>query len=885
MTIGCITGNGVQAPVAGVYAYHAPGLACPLAPDLFPDSEPGSGPFPFSDGALTCASEAVVGWRGATTGEAGVDIVVRLGSRYFVDHVVVRTPSVASAAESAEPARPQAGNVEAMGHTEPEGLSEVRVFAVVSGTSHLRLVGRATTAEVTDAHCVTVTVGVETEELTVRLISDRRDIRLSDLEIWGSDPNEPRVFPVPAKMEIRSGAPFVLRDETEILIDPGADEGVHAAASLLREKIEEIHGVSATVTNTDRRTAPSIRIATPGESMRGDCVPATGRGAFDATEGYTLTVDSKEACIVAVDRRGLIYAAETLLQLLAPSESGIAAPACHVEDSPRLPFRGVHLFLPAREQIEYTKHLIRNLLVPMKLNTIFLELAGGMRFDRRPEISEAWERNNRLAAEGKAPPVPHGEVAGGGWLTKAEVKDLVDYARGFGIEVVPEIQSLSHVQYLTMTYPEIAEAPVEDGYADSYCPLHPKSREIVFDMIDEVVELLGPLRYLHMGHDEVYTMGECPRCTNVSRDELFARDIVAIYEHLKSKNVGMMIWADMLQPWQRYAGENAAALIPKDIVMLEFVWYFRTWADTEDLLLRNGFRVILGNCYSSHFTRYESRTDKAGVIGTQVSVWSATSEEEMGRLGKLYDLMYSANTAWSRLPRDELRWTFDRRIARLLSDFRRGLRGRKNRRAAAEGTRAQIDLTPHLTASRRDLTGAKGGYDLSGLPDSFPDGVILVEGSSIRDRTCPERVTVPIEAFAGILVFAHTCTGVGRFERSIGARVPIARYEIIYSDDAEEIVDVAYGHHVAEWNRRHGAPLAALFHRHAGYVATYPVDPLWQGKTASGEDVTVYSMEWTNPYPERKIRSVRIAALDGPTDASLVVVGISVVETADAPKI
>jgi len=148
----------------------------------------------------------------------------------------------------------------------------------------------------------------------------------------------------------------------------------------------------------------------------------------------------------------------------------------------------------------------------MRLNTLFLELAGAMRFDRRPEIADAWERHNRLAREGKAPPVPHGGVGGGGCLTKAEVKGLVDYARAYGIEVIPEIQSLSHVEYLTMTYPEIAEAPAEEGYPDSYCPLHPDSRRIVCDMVDEVVELLGPLRYLHMGHDEVYTMAECPRC-------------------------------------------------------------------------------------------------------------------------------------------------------------------------------------------------------------------------------------------------------------------------------------------------------------------------------------------------------------------------------------
>jgi hypothetical protein len=67
-------------------------------------------------------------------------------------------------------------------------------------------------------------------------------------------------------------------------------------------------------------------------------------------------------------------------------------------------------------------------------------------------------------------------------------------------------------------------------------------------------------------------------------------------------------------------------------------------------------------------------------------------------------------------------------------------------------------------------------------------------------------------------------------------------------------------------------------YRHAGYVATYPVDPLWQGKTAAGEDVTLYGMEWTNPHPEKEVASVRIGSADSGTDASLMVAAITAVK-------
>jgi hypothetical protein len=409
-------------------------------------------------------------------------------------------------------------------------------------------------------------------------------------------------------------------------------------------------------------------------------------------------------------------------------------------------------------------------------------------------------------------------------------------------------------------------------------------------MIDEVIELLGPLRYIHMGHDEVYTMAECPRCRGKKRDELFAYDVNAIYDYLQHKKVGMMIWADMLQPWQRYACQDVAPLIPKDVVMLEFVWYFRTWADTEDLLLQNGFQVIFGNCYSSHFTRYERRTSKEGVIGTQISVWSATDEETMGRLGKLYDLIYSANTAWSATCQDELRWTFDRRIVELLPGIRARLSGQPAALSAPAPQGIPLDLSALLSAPRRDPTGVRGGYDLTalpsgkttlrGLPVQFGDGVILVESQGTRTRTAPEAVTVPIPAQAKALVFAHCCTAMAYIDQAIGPRPAIARYTVEYVDGTTEAIDVAYGHHVAEWNRRHGAPLGPRFFRHAGYVATYPVDLLWQGKTARGEDVTLYGLEWVNPRPEVPLRAVRIEAVESGADAALIVAGITLVRDA-----
>jgi hypothetical protein len=876
MTIGCLTGNGKNAPIGGSYAFLARGINHRLQPDLIEDKGGNGDRVPFTLGSLTDGDLATaVGWQAGTVFETGVDIAVDLTQRYFVDRVVLHQ-ALASGRHG----------VDTSSHIESSGLSRVEIYAVGQGGAPAKLVAQVghRGPRLLDSDTLSLDVGVIARQLIIRLIPFEQDIALSDLEIWGASSDEPTLFPVPVSMEgTGPSGSFDLSEAAVVIVGSQASEDSQFAAQLLAEKVGDTFGISLPVRRAGdtSHSGPVAVVGKPGEcELLGEAshpVPAK-------PEAYSVEIREGQARVLARDRPGLVYGVETLLQLLQRGKEGLVLP-CLVEDYPRMEVRGVHFYVPAREQIPFVKRLIRHVLVPMKINTIFLELAGGMLFERRPEIAKTWEENNRKAAEGKGPPVPHGKVGGGSYLTQAEVKDLLDYARSYGLEVIPEIQSLSHVEYLTMTYPEIAEQPVDDGYPDSYCPLHPKSREIVFDMIDEVLEVFGPLRYIHMGHDEVYTMGVCERCRGKSRAELYAQDVTEIHDYLTSKGVGMMLWADMLQPFRPYSGPEAIDMIPKDIVMLEFVWYFRTMEDTEDRLLDRGFKVILGNAYSSHFPRFESRSAKRGVIGAEVSAWTEVNEDYFGRRGKLYDFIYSANTMWSQSCQDELRWTFDRKISELMPTIRRRIRGQQRPSQATVAGHRPLHLADHCTAPMVDATGYDGGYDLSMLPRGLvtlkeipfhiAEGVVLVAGTDARHSQHPVEVTIPIADTLEALVFLQTCTTAGTLHESGGRREPLGHYHVRYRDGSMESIDVAYGYHLAEWDRRHAAPLEAMAHRHYGYVGTYPADPLWQGKTPHGEDITLYGLEWVNPHPGREIEALSISAAESRTDTGLIVVAIT----------
>ena len=917
-TLGCLTGNGRPPQVAGTYRFLRRGTREPFQPDL-PGSADGADPaaggegpaagdggaVPFDSGALTDGDPATaVGWRGRSVGEIGPYILVEFGQRLFVDRVVLRQAHPASGPTSA--AAPRA--TDAAGAAPSPGRSESDArFAAVTGVEVLcreAAGGVLQLAGVLGAHdplCpfpdpdLAIQVGLEAEALVVRLSTCHRDVRLAELEVWGSAPGEPRIYPFPEHAAFApAGDAFRLTERTRIVVAGGADgtweAEAHFAANLLAERLAEEFGADLAVlpaadAGSDQAGATltlGVSSAAPGPDAP-DAPDAPG--ALDA-DAYWLEVRADGVRLLAGGRRGLIYGVCTLLQLLRRDGGAVTAPACVVHDRPQLALRGVHLFLPAREDIGFVKRLIRYVLTPLRYNTLFLQVTAGMRFDRRPEINETWERLNRQSLAETGAPLPHGRVGGGSFLTKEEVRDLVRYARDYGLEVIPEIQSLSHVQYLTLTYPEIAERP-EDARPDAYCPLHPLSHRIVFDLIDEIVEVFEPQRYVHMGHDEVYTMGVCERCQGKSRADLLLADVQPIYAHLEAKGLGMMLWGDMLHPFPWYAAPDAIDRLPKDVVLLDFVWYFRPQDDIEDRLLDHGFTVAMGNYYSSHYTRFAQRAAKPGVIGGEVSTWCGADEDDLGRNGKLYDLLYSANTLWTAGWQEEVRWTVDRKIAALMPAVRDRLRG-SPAPSRQDGARfAPVDLAAALTAPLRDETGAKGGYDLAalprghvelrGIPFRVGDGVVAVESPTALDRL-PATVDVPLAGQADSLLFLYACSAESRPQASITRRMaaqPMAQFLIRYDDGEAAVADVVYGWHVAEWRRRHGAPLAHFAHRHSGYVATYPADPFWQGKTPAGEDVTLYGLEWINPHPGRAIRSVALEATEAAGCAALLLAAIT----------
>lgn len=663
-------------------------------------------------------------------------------------------------------------------------------------------------------HEIVLTAGIYGQHITLQLTAPFSDVTLLQLQVYGS--SRDFLYPTPSSMELTGTFVPLASYMTFSSDDP---EGMQAG-EILAEKLLEFYNLQLRPSGQG-----SIRYT------RDSIIPA---------DGYVLDITNDHISISASNLRGAVYAAETLLKLIQDGN----IPLGHIEDAPFCAFRGVHLGLPPVDQIPFTKRFIKYLLSPMGYNAVILEIAGGMQFDSHPEINTAFVEAAAKSKSGEWPPLAHDYIAGGGIVPKQDVAELADYIRSFGMDVIPEIQSLGHVQYLTTAHPEIAELETRDidndaidtrledankeiFYPHCFCPSDERSYQLLFDIADEIIETIRPTQYVHMGHDEVYQIGLCPKCREKDPADLYAEDINRLHEYLAKKDLKMMIWSDMLQPVSSYKTPPAIHKIPKDILMMDFIWYFHLDKDIETYLLDQGFKVIFGNQYSSLFPRYESRIRPQGVLGGEVSTWTETSEYAMAKEGKMYDILYSAQMLWSSSYSRHLRLTYDQKIRTFI---------------------------PAIRSSLHEMP----------TPSLRKDALLTPFCKSTDSQPLPEYT---INGYCESLIFSHTAAK-SRTRIPWIALEEIGYYEVLYEDSTSIRIPIEYAGNIGYIHRRQNEPLTIPYYRHNGYIGTYRAD-VTETFTPEGLIETYYHYEWINPKPDCKICKILLHA-----DSDVILAGI-----------
>lgn len=377
--------------------------------------------------------------------------------------------------------------------------------------------------------------------------------------------------------------------------------------------------------------------------------------------------------VYANNIRGMIYAAHSLIRHKLNGDLGKG----YVYNYPACEFRCIKLFTPSRHHKGFFREYV-DLCCYYGYNTIMMEIGGAMEYKRHPEINQGWEeyckklsgyQGQTLDCQNQADWARnsiHIENGGGSFLSQAEVRELIDYCEARGLEVIPEVPSLSHSDYLLTGHPELRERE-NDDLPDTYCPSKPETYELLFDVLEEVIQVFRPKR-INIGHDEYYSIGLCSACKKRNADEIYADDITKIYGFLKQKGIRTMIWGDkllnaILKKGLTVGGArrivvndrtgmfleeipatyHAIDKIPKDIEIMHWYWGILSKSETE--FLSRNFYTVLGNFEGMGMRDWEERIT-GGISGICVSNWGMLDAAHVQRSTKLFNVVYTAYMIW-----------------------------------------------------------------------------------------------------------------------------------------------------------------------------------------------------------------------------------------------
>ncbi|MBO4757519.1 MAG: beta-N-acetylhexosaminidase [Bacteroidales bacterium] len=249
-----------------------------------------------------------------------------------------------------------------------------------------------------------------------------------------------------------------------------------------------------------------------------------------ADEEYRIEIGKKSTIVRASGFHGVLYAVETIKQMLPEAiygkSVGVSAdwrlPCAVISDRPRFSYRGMHLDC-ARHffSVDAVKRYL-GIMAVYKLNRFHWHLSDdqGWRVEikRYPELTlvGGYRSGTMIGRDFNS----DDGIRYGGYYTQDQIREIVEYASKLGITVIPEIDLPGHMLAALSAYPWLGcsggpyEAWHKWGVADEVlCAGKETTYEFLENVLSEIAELF-PSEYIHIGGDECpkTEWENCPHC-------------------------------------------------------------------------------------------------------------------------------------------------------------------------------------------------------------------------------------------------------------------------------------------------------------------------------------------------------------------------------------
>jgi len=354
-----------------------------------------------------------------------------------------------------------------------------------------------------------------------------------------------------------TGDDFRLDGTTVVYVSPQIQDS--APFNSLVEGVRQTAGLRLNKA-ASRPDANGIALSLVPESSLHEVPPGKTR-----KEAYALEVARNGVTIEAVSARGLFYGVQTFLQLLEQGNGLVRG--LRVTDWPDMEFRAIHVDLWYHlDRPWYYEYLFRQ-LARYKINTAVFEFEDKFQYSTHPVLS--------------AP----------GALTHEQVKELVNTARKYYIEIVPLVQTLGHVSFIAK-HPEfydLREVPKSNW---QLCPLKPRTLGLIRDMVTEMLDVLEPAKYFHIGGDEARELGMGAECRQKWGDkaavESYKLWLNFVCDLLKKRGKTAIVWDDM---FLRHFNATDMARMPDNLIYMRWDYDAGKFLDRDKLVLKLGYPV------------------------------------------------------------------------------------------------------------------------------------------------------------------------------------------------------------------------------------------------------------------------------------------------------